>query len=64
MTKLSYSLNEAAALVGCSAAALRKAIKSNDLPAFTLSPGVNAKQYVRHDDLVAYIDFCRDTNAA
>ena len=62
--KLSYSLIEAAELVGCSPAMLRKAIKSADLPAFTMSPGVNAKQFVRHDDLVAYIDYCRDRNAA
>lgn len=62
--KLSYSLIEAAEMVGCSPAMLRKAIKANDLPAFTLSPGVNAKQYVRHDDLVAFIDHCRDQNAA
>ena len=64
MTKISYSIKEAAALVGCSPAALRNAIKAHDLPAFTLSQGVNAKQYVRHDDLVAYIDYCRNRNAA
>lgn len=62
--KLSYSLIEAAEMVGCKPSSLRKAIRSHELPAFTLSPGANAKQYVRHDDLVAYIDFCRDQNAA
>lgn len=62
--KLSYSLIEAAEMVGCSPAMLRKAIKANDLPAFTMSPGVNAKQYVRHEHLLSYIDFCENQNAA
>ena len=62
--KISYSLREAADVVGCSPSMLNKAVKANDLPAFTLSPGPNAKRYVRHDDLVAFIDHCRDQTAA
>lgn len=64
MTKISYSIKEAATLVGCSPTVLRNAIKAHELAAFTLTSGVNAKQYVRHDDLVSYIDDCRNRNAA
>lgn len=64
MTKLSYSVKEAAQMIGCSPERIRSLIASHELPAFTLSDKPKAKRYISHADLVAYIDFCRDTNAA
>lgn len=62
--KLSYSVQEAAEMVGCSSRTLHLLIAAHELPAFTMSDKPRAKRYIRHDDLVAYIDHCRNTNAA
>lgn len=54
--KLSYSVPEAADMIGCSARTLHTLIASHEIPFFTTSDKDKAKRYVRHDDLVAYID--------
>ena len=64
MTKLSYSVQEAAKVIGCSPGTVHALIASNDLPAFTLSDKPRAKRYVRHSDLAAYIDHCAESRAA
>lgn len=63
MTKLSYSVQDAADMIGCSPAMVDQIIASNNLPAFTMSDKPRAKRFIRHDDLVAYINF-RAENAA
>lgn len=63
--KLSYSVQEAAEVVGCSARTLHALIADHELPAFTMSKNkAKAKRYIRHSDLVAYIDHCAESNAA
>ena len=64
MTKLSYSVQEAAEMIGCSPRTVHMLISNHELPAFTLSDKPRSKRYISHADLVAYIEFCRDTNAA
>lgn len=63
MTKISYSVQEAAAMIGCSPRTVYMLIADNELPAFTLSDKPKAKRYIRHGDLVGYINFRAD-NAA
>lgn len=57
MTKLSYSVQEAAQVIGCSAGTVHALIDAEDLPYFTMSEKPRAKRYVRHVDLEAYINF-------
>ena len=57
MTKLSYSVQEAAEALGCSAGTIHALIDAEDLPYFTMSKKPRAKRYVRHVDLEAYINF-------
>lgn len=64
MTKLAYSVHEAADMIGCSPRTIHTLITNHDLAAFTMTDKPKAKRYIRHDDLVAYVDHCRDTKAA
>lgn len=64
MPKLAYSVVEAAEMIGCSSRTIHMLIASHDLPAFTLNDKPKAKRFIRHDDLVAYVDHCRNQNAA
>lgn len=64
VTKLAYSVQEAADMIGCSPRTIHTLITNHDLAAFTMTDKPKAKRYIRHDDLVAYVDHCRDTKAA
>lgn len=68
--KLAYSVKSAAEMLDCSPRHINYLIAANLLPAFTMGPNTEGgasgrgKRWIRHADLMSYLDDCADNQAA